>query len=170
MNRQSSFHIKCKTLTVKLQNNYYLLLQLFRHGDRTPDKKFIYPNDPHINETYYPWGYGELTKVLSLQTPSNTKNKFRYFQKGQLKEYLLGKALRKRYDSYLGHYTPPAVEARSTNYNRTKASLELVLAGLYPPSETEIFYGKLRWQPIPFQYGASTNDWVSFRIKKLCNS
>lgn len=94
--------------------------------------------------------------------------KFCWFQKGQLKEYLLGKALRKRYDTYLGHYTPPAVEARSTNYNRTKASLELVLAGLYPPSETEIFYGKLRWQPIPFQYGASKNDWVKFEIHKWC--
>lgn len=57
------------------------------------------------------------------------------------------------------------MEARSTNFNRTKASLELVLAGLYPPSETEIFYGNLKWQPIPFQYGARTNDWVLYAEK-----
>lgn len=41
--------------------------QVFRHGDRTPDVyPVIYPNDPYINETYYPYGVGQLTKVLYI--------------------------------------------------------------------------------------------------------
>lgn len=37
--------------------------QIFRHGDRTPDQDVIYKNDPYRNETYYPFGYGQLTNV-----------------------------------------------------------------------------------------------------------
>lgn len=35
--------------------------QVFRHGDRTPH--YPYPNDPHKNHDYAPYGFGQLTKV-----------------------------------------------------------------------------------------------------------
>lgn len=38
------------------------LFQVFRHGDRTPVTP-TYPLDPYINETYEPYGHGELTEV-----------------------------------------------------------------------------------------------------------
>lgn len=79
-------------------------------------------------------------------------------QKGKLKEYLLGKSLRKRYNNFLGSYVSSVVEGRSTYMNRTKASLELVLAGLFPPSEEEMFYKGLRWQPIPYTAVARNSD------------
>lgn len=32
-----------------------------RHGARTPQS--TYPNDPYINETFFPYGWGQLTNV-----------------------------------------------------------------------------------------------------------
>lgn len=34
---------------------------VFRHGERTPAD--TYPKDPHINETFAPFGWGQLTNV-----------------------------------------------------------------------------------------------------------
>lgn len=39
----------------------YIILQLYRHGDRTPISP--YPTDPYRNETSWPVPYGELTNV-----------------------------------------------------------------------------------------------------------
>lgn len=49
-------------------NNYkflFVLLQIFRHGDRTPDNngREMFPNDPYINYSFYPIGLGQLTTV-----------------------------------------------------------------------------------------------------------
>jgi len=38
-----------------------ILLQIFRHGDRTPVDP--YPTDPYRNLTFWPEGYGQLTDV-----------------------------------------------------------------------------------------------------------
>lgn len=46
------------------------LFQLFRHGDRTVDKKALYPTDPYLNYTYYPFGHGELTRVSPVNDSS----------------------------------------------------------------------------------------------------
>lgn len=40
-----------------------IVLKLFRHGDRTPEGRDSYKNDPYINETYYPIGLSQLTTV-----------------------------------------------------------------------------------------------------------
>lgn len=39
----------------------YFLLQVFRHGPRTPAD--TYPNDPYVNETFAPYGWGQITNV-----------------------------------------------------------------------------------------------------------
>lgn len=41
--------------------NIVYFAQLFRHGPRTPAD--TYPSDPHINETYHPYGWGQITNV-----------------------------------------------------------------------------------------------------------
>jgi len=40
-------------------------LQVFRHGPRTPAD--TYPRDPYVNETYYPFGWGQVTNVSRKQ-------------------------------------------------------------------------------------------------------
>lgn len=42
---------------------FKFFLEIFRHGEKTPDRLSSYPNDPYLNETYYPYGLGQLTKV-----------------------------------------------------------------------------------------------------------
>jgi len=43
-------------------------MQVFRHGDRTPDNNGyeMYPNDPYLNYSFYPEGLGQLTIVSSV--------------------------------------------------------------------------------------------------------
>jgi prostatic aicd phosphatase len=76
-----------------------------------------------------------------------------------MKEYSIGKALRRRYNTFLGpYYYPQIVDSLSTDYNRTKMSLELVLAGLFPPHRDEIWNQELLWQPIPYNYFPASQD------------
>ncbi|XP_051161288.1 venom acid phosphatase Acph-1-like [Leptopilina boulardi] len=116
---------------------------LFRHGDRTPEVAYgeTYPKDPYINETYYPIGYGALTN------------------KGKYRAFKLGMFLRKRYNKFLGDiYIPQDVTARSTNVERTKMTLLLVLAALFPPLDSsEKWHSNLNWQPIPITYEEGEN-------------
>lgn len=44
---------------------YDLNFKLFRHGDRNIARR--YPNDPYKDESNWPGGYGQLTKVKLLQ-------------------------------------------------------------------------------------------------------
>ncbi|KAJ8951021.1 hypothetical protein NQ318_006406 [Aromia moschata] len=118
-------------------------LQIFRHGNRTAQKNELYPRDPYLNFTYYPFGNGQLTNA------------------GKRREYNIGKELRERYNSFLGEfYYPELVEATSTNYNRTKVSLQLMLASLFPPSGLEIWKTNFEWQPVPYNYLPSPHDKV----------
>lgn len=42
--------------------------------------------------------------------------------------------------------------ARSTEYDRTKMSLQLVMSALYPPKGDQVWNENLIWQPIAFTY------------------
>ena len=66
--------------------------------------------------------------------------------------YNLGKKLREMYDELLGSdYHDDDVFAISSDLPRTKMSLQLVLAGLYPPSISKegSWNSQLDWNPIP---------------------
>lgn len=106
---------------------------MFRHGHRTPAD--TYPNDIHVNETFFPYGWGHLTN--------------------EGKKYLFenGEYLRKRYDTFLGKtYYPDVAHSQSTGVARTRMSLEVVLAGLFPPKNTANEWNKrLNWQPVPIE-------------------
>ncbi|XP_050293461.1 venom acid phosphatase Acph-1-like [Anthonomus grandis grandis] len=117
---------------------------VFRHGDRTPDRSALYKNDPYINVTYYPIGNGQLTNA------------------GKRKEYNIGKQLRSRYYEFLSDdkFTLDTVDARCTDYNRTKMSLQLVLASLFPPRGHLVWENRLDWQPVPFNYWPVHEDHV----------
>lgn len=82
--------------------------------------------------------------------------------------FTLGKSLRKRYNKFLGEiYTPETVLAQSTDFDRTKMSVLLALAGLFPPAESQKWSDQLNWLPIPFEYDRGKNDYVS--ITELIN-
>ena len=126
--------------------NYELesLQIVFRHGDRTPNKEELYPTlayDP-IYETL---GYGQLTEV------------------GKMREFRLGTMLRRRYSTFLGgHHKYGSVYAYSSDVERTKMSLQLVLAGLYPPTLSE--EGRILLSPIAANYLPMIIDNLLFPI------
>jgi prostatic aicd phosphatase len=136
--------------TSQEKNSLELVHVVFRHGDRTPEKYRLYPYDPHINVTYYPIGNGQLTNA------------------GKRRLYLLGKALKKRYGNFLGTFTVDTVDARSTDYRRTKMSLQLVLASLFPPENELIWEKHLKWQPVPFTYWPIEKDHVLGEAYENC--
>ncbi|NP_001315418.1 venom acid phosphatase Acph-1 [Apis cerana] len=109
---------------------------IFRHGDRIPDEKNeMYPKDPYLYDDLYPLERGELTNS------------------GKMREYQLGQFLRERYGDFLGDiYTEESVSALSSFYDRTKMSLQLVLAALYPPNKLQQWNEDLNWQPIATKY------------------
>lgn len=113
---------------------------IFRHGARTPAD--TYPTDPYINNTFAPFGWGQLTNAGRVQLFEN------------------GKFLRKRYDEFLGHsFTLDDVYAQATGVTRTKMSLQLALAGLFPPKGTPLEWSKdLNWVPIPYNYEELDQD------------
>ncbi|XP_011864393.1 PREDICTED: venom acid phosphatase Acph-1-like isoform X1 [Vollenhovia emeryi] len=117
---------------------------VFRHGDRTPDNNGheMYPNDPYLNYSFYPEGLGQLTN------------------QGKMREYQLGIALGHRYKEFLGKlYLPKLVQGHSSDYDRTKMSLQLVLAALFPPINVRQRWNPaLNWQPIPTTYIPRIDD------------
>ncbi|XP_029165961.1 venom acid phosphatase Acph-1-like [Nylanderia fulva] len=120
--RQSEFHLE-------------LIQVLMRHGERTPLFKETYPKDPYNVSTYEPWGIGQLTN------------------QGKLTEYRIGIMLRQRYNKFLGPiYHPRDIYAVSSDTDRTKMSLQLMLAGLYPPDALQMWNPDLPWLAIPTHY------------------
>ncbi|KAF7279865.1 hypothetical protein GWI33_006671 [Rhynchophorus ferrugineus] len=136
---QWSFH-PISNINAEKESTLELVHVLFRHGERNPDADSLYPTNPYYNESNYPEGYGQLTN------------------EGKRTEYNIGLALRRRYNHFLGpDWNIKYVEGRSSDYNRTKMSLLLVLAGLYPPRNDQV-WSSLLWQPIPYNYVPRSQD------------
>nr|XP_022919860.1 venom acid phosphatase Acph-1-like isoform X1 [Onthophagus taurus] len=107
-----------------------LIHVIFRHGNRTP-AAHAYKDD--VQETgYKPYGPGQLTNA------------------GKETMYKLGQFIRQNYNNFLGEYFPGVIQARTTCVDRTQCSLQLFLAGLYPPRNKLVWDPALLWQPIPY--------------------
>ncbi|XP_063978499.1 venom acid phosphatase Acph-1-like [Diachasmimorpha longicaudata] len=118
---------------------------VFRHGARAPDTNGAerFPNDPFLQDDFFPQGVGGLTN------------------EGKIREYELGQLIRHLYGEFLGDiYVPSSVMARSTDYERTKMSLQLVLAGLFPPVKVQEWNPALKWQPMIANYVPANEDVV----------
>lgn len=73
--------------------------------------------------------------------------------------YHLGKYLQHRYKYFLGNSLDlNFLEAYATSAGRTKTSLQLVLAAMFPPSEEQRVDKDLHWQPIPYSNSPRTQD------------
>ncbi|KYM86562.1 Venom acid phosphatase Acph-1 [Atta colombica] len=107
----------------------------------------FYPNDPYNGRNFYPVGDGDLTNA------------------GKKRAYELGLLLRDKYHKFLGDlYYPPNVYARSTWVIRTKMTLQLVLAALYPPVKIQKWNSELSWQPVDIIYFPMEEDDLLFPI------
>ena len=61
--------------------------------------------------------------------------------------------LRKKYAKFLPEiYKKDHVYAHSSALSRTKNSLNLVLAALYPPVGPQVWNDDLKWNPIPINF------------------
>ncbi|XP_063978497.1 venom acid phosphatase Acph-1-like [Diachasmimorpha longicaudata] len=110
---------------------------IFRHGDRTPLESGteVFPTNPYANETFSPYGHGQLTN------------------QGKQRSYDFGLYVRRQYNEFLGAtYHPKMVRARSSDKDRTKMSLQLAMAGAFPPSPAEQWNPSLHWQPVITNY------------------
>jgi len=116
-----------------------LLHVLYRHGDRTPIEP--YPNDPYKDISYWPVSWGQLTN------------------KGKERHYKLGNYIRVRYNDFIPHkYSSDGVFVRSTDIDRTLMSAESHLAGLFPPTDDQLWNPSLQWQPIPVHTVSKDED------------
>ncbi|XP_077158991.1 prostatic acid phosphatase-like [Paroedura picta] len=113
---------------------------IFRHGDRTPFKS--YPTEVY-QESDWPQGYGQLTKL------------------GIQQQYKLGQYLRARYANFLSiQYKREEIFVLSTDYDRTIMSAQATLAGLYPPTGSQIWNRRIPWQPIPVHTPTNSLDFL----------
>ncbi|NWS40217.1 PPAP phosphatase, partial [Probosciger aterrimus] len=105
---------------------------VFRHGDHTPQEFF--PTDKH-KEAGRQQGYGQLTKL------------------GIQQQYELGQYLRRRYSYFLSvvykQCEASTIYVQSTDCDYTLMSAQASLAGLYPPTQDQIWNPGILWQPIP---------------------
>uniref|UniRef100_A0A0C9R3E7 acid phosphatase n=1 Tax=Fopius arisanus TaxID=64838 RepID=A0A0C9R3E7_9HYME len=110
---------------------------IFRHGERAPlaSGTEVFPTNPYVNYTFPPNGQGQLTN------------------KGKQQVYDLGVHIREKYDDFLGDkYHPSLARAQSSNSDRTKMSLQLMMAGTFPPSSEQQWNSILHWQPVVMNY------------------
>nr|XP_023016136.1 prostatic acid phosphatase-like [Leptinotarsa decemlineata] len=130
------------------QDELKAVVVIYRHGDRTPIQP--YPTDPYKNASYWPVGFGQLTK------------------KGKHRHLDLGKWLRNRYDGFLPSiYSENDIFIRSTDVDRTLMSAEANLAGLYPPFGNQVWDEVIKWQPIPVHTQPQQED-ILLAAKKPC--
>ncbi|XP_073992054.1 lysosomal acid phosphatase-like isoform X2 [Rhodnius prolixus] len=103
-----------------------------RHGSRSPLHTF--PNDPYPfnNLTFWPDGPKQLTRY------------------GKQQLYESGRNIRSRYNGFLSQlYIPHEISVRSNVFDRDFMSAACLLAGLYPPSDYQLWNPKIYWQPVP---------------------
>ncbi|KAL7734385.1 hypothetical protein ACLKA6_010718 [Drosophila palustris] len=126
-----------------------LLHVVFRHGPRTPAD--TYPRDPYVNETYYPFGWGQVTN------------------NGKRELFNIGTWLRKRYGKFLApYYSPDLVHAQATGVPRTHMTMQTVLASFFPPKGTSMEWNsKYNWQPIPV-FSQELNEDTLLLVRTPC--
>ncbi|XP_033225866.1 uncharacterized protein LOC117178548 [Belonocnema kinseyi] len=133
------------SIKLKLPEIKVLNIRIARHGDRTPDGKTEgYPNDPYANQNFD----GKLT------------------MSGKKRELAFGNFLRTRYNAFLGpNYIPGSIDARSTDVNRTKESIGLILKGLMPSAVVPTTFDSILKDVmlVPYMCPGYINDYIKAR-------
>lgn len=83
-----------------------------------------------------------------------------YLQVGKKREYNIGKMLHERYGDFLGQLKNDDVYAYRTDYERTKMSLQLVLAALYPSNDETS--RNFSWASIPLHWQSFNTSFLTY--------
>ncbi|VDO24591.1 unnamed protein product [Onchocerca flexuosa] len=122
--------ISLRTADLRLEDLIYVQA-IWRHGDRAPHQ-LPYPTDLN-DQSFWPRGWSQLTNI------------------GMKQLYDLGFFFRKRYNAYVGEFTPANVRIVTSRSDRAIVSAQAMLRGLFPAENplTQWLKGE-QWQPIPF--------------------
>ncbi|XP_063983093.1 venom acid phosphatase Acph-1-like [Diachasmimorpha longicaudata] len=134
-------------LEVTSDLEYKFVNVIFRHGDRTPMNQPYesFRTSPYAKSDFSPYGHGQLTN------------------KGKQRVYELGKYMRTRFGQFLGDIDDPnAVSARSTHTDRTHMSLQVAMAGMFPPGRHQKWNSELNWQPVVMNVPSPDDDFLLF--------
>ena len=78
-----------------------------------------------------------------------------------MREYRIGEMLRKKYNDFLGSvYRPSEVYAFSSDVDRTKESMQLVLASLFKPNDRLRWNSELNWIPVAYNTKPVKDDLI----------
>ncbi|XP_072381048.1 prostatic acid phosphatase-like [Diabrotica undecimpunctata] len=131
-------------LDLTATNELVAVVQLFRHGHRTPTD--FYENDQYSDLSKY-WSGLDLGQLTNI---------------GKQQHYELGQFTRKRYGKWLPQkYDKNDFYAQTTDVDRTHMSAQVNLYGLYPAKKDQSWRLFTDWQPIPVHPGDS-NIWETF--------
>lgn len=82
--------------------------------------------------------------------------------------YKVGQNLRQNYGQLLGDIvTHETVNARSSHFPRARISMQLVLAGLFPPKSVQIWQEHFNWQPVDYEFLPRHLDVVNNYVNKF---
>lgn len=89
-----------------------------------------------------------------------------YIQDGMLRMYNIGQWIRTEYGSIIGNTYDSTLSLTQSSYaDRCIMSAQVLLAGLYPPTNEEIFVSGLTWRPVPVHSTPRNLDkvYINFR-------
>ncbi|KAG8307900.1 hypothetical protein J6590_010337 [Homalodisca vitripennis] len=121
-----------------------------RHGNRVPLLDFPDNQYPLNNSKYWPYAMGQVTPY------------------GRVQMYNLGVKIRSLYNGFLDQlYYTEDFYASSTAIDRTLISGEAFLAGLYPPTDFQVWDKNILWQPIPMYSNSQDKTVEAFFCPKF---
>ena len=115
---------------ITAKHNLIHVHTLFRHGDRSSIKPFVF-NGYNPYEVW-PDGLGQLT------------------QQGIEQHFLLGKWLRNEYRDFMKpNYNVSTFHMRSSDIDRSLMSAQAMMAGFFYDSDSSLSKYGLKWRPVP---------------------
>lgn len=130
-----------------------LAFVLNRHGERSPDADEMSLSDQQ----------DLIQSMTALEGPEGLTNK------GKRRAFQIGKFLRQRYGAegqqlISNLYRGEEISIRSTNKERTKMTIQVAMAAVYPPEPEQQWddgLGKF-WQPVPYNAVPLSEDYLRY--------
>lgn len=123
-------------------------------GNKYPANLIIrilhFRRDGHVESTHNNFKRSNLMLKKKLLTLLLGYKNTEILQNAKLNMYNFGVHLREVYGDFLGNlYFSNIMKMRTTEYTLSMLSAQLVNAGLWPPSNSQMWMEDFNWQPIP---------------------
>ncbi|XP_045511266.1 venom acid phosphatase Acph-1-like isoform X2 [Colias croceus] len=135
--------MKDSTVEITVLRQVHVLMS---HGERTPDERELSMlGAPPPDHVFVPYGAGALTN------------------EGKMLTYEMGALLRKRYNNFLGpYYEADKSMVITSDTSLSKMTALLIAAGLWPPTQDQMWNDTFWWQPVPYQYPSKGEDYLLY--------